>query len=161
MNILIAVFILLAYTVVMIYLIGKVPPSLSESVFWLPKKYQFIWALVLFAVCFLCVPTYVERCSENTRFLAFLSIAGLAFVGAAPLVKWKEDPMQFNVHQWGAIVCAVCSQLVLVFNQPWLLLCWVPWVLAFVWFSKDGPWKEIIFWSEAVCFASTFAFCLI
>ena len=160
MNIVLAIIFLLGYTIAMCIKGGGVPSSLSASVFNLPKNQRWIWTVVLFAVCFLCVPTYVEVTSENTQFLAFIAIAALAFVGAAPLVADKTD-LAYKVHCVAAVVCAVCSQLVLVFNQPWLLLCWVPWVLVFVWITKDKPWRTMVFWAEIVCFGSTFAFCLI
>lgn len=160
MNIVIAIIILLGYTIALCVKDGGVPSSLSASVFDLPKDKRWIWTVVLYAVCFLCVPTYVEVTSESTQFLAFIAIAALAFVGAAPLVADKTD-LAYKVHCWAAAVCAVCSQLVLVFNQPWLLLCWVPWVLVFVWVTKDKPWRTMVFWAEMVCFGSTFAFCLI
>ena len=134
--------------------------SLSASVFNFPTNKRWIWTVTIFAVCFLAVPTYIEKASENTQFLAFLAIAGLAFVGAAPLIKFKSNALQFRVHEIGAIVCATCSQLVLIFNCPILLLCWIPFIIAAIttgW--KD--WRTRIFWGEAVCFTSTFLYCLI
>lgn len=163
MNIVIAIIILLVYTLVMIKIGGSIPPSLSASVFNIPTNKRWIWTVVLFAVCFLCVPTYIEKTSENTQFLAFLAIAGLAFVGAAPLVKFSNDEMQFRVHKVGAIVCATCSQLVLVFNCPWLLLLWIPYIIAFIKLNdfRAKGWNTKIFWAEMVCFYNTFTFCLI
>lgn len=160
MNILIAILILLIYTLIMIKIEGSIPPSLSASVFNLPTNKRWIWTVVLTAVCFLCVPTYIEKTSENTQFLAFLAIAGLAFVGAAPLVKFSDDKMQFRVHEIGAIICAACSQIHLVFNNYWLLLLWIPCII-YGFIEGWKTWKTMIFWAEMVCFGSTFAFCLI
>ena len=164
MNIVLAIIVLLGYTIAMCIKGGGVPSSLSASVFDLPKGKRWIWTVVLSAVCFLCVPTYVEVTSDSTRFLAFIAIAALAFVGAAPLVADKTD-MAYKVHCVAAVVCAVCSQLVLVFNQPCLLLCWIPWVCCFAisLFSKNihYKWNTKVFWAEMVCFGSTFIFCLI
>ena len=164
MNIVLAIIILLGYTIAMCIKGGGVPSSLSASVFDLPKGKRWIWTVMLFAVCFLCVPTYVEVTSDNTQFLAFIAIAALAFVGAAPLVTDKTD-LAYKVHCVAAVVCAVCSQLVLVFNQPWLLLCWIPWVATFMWLRQETTWKAQwrtkVFWAEMVCFGSTFIFCLI
>ena len=160
MNIVLAISVLLGYTIAMCIKGGGVPSSLSASVFDLPKNQRWIWTVVLYAVVFLCVPTYLDKVSENTQFLAFIAMVGLAFVGAAPLVSDKTD-MAYKVHCVDAVVCAVCSQQVLVFNQPWLLLCWVPFVVAFVWVTKDKPWRTLVFWAEMVCIGSTFAFCLI
>ena len=160
MNIIIAIIILLVYTLVMIKIGGSIPPSLSASVFNILTNKRWIWTIVLFLVCFLCVTTYIEKTSENTQFLAFLAIAGLAFVGAAPLVKFSDDKMQFRVHEVGAIVCAACSQILLVFNCPWLLLLWILFIVyGFV--KGWKTWTTMIFWGEMVCFSSTFIYCLI
>lgn len=163
MNIIIAIIILLIYTLIMIKIGGSIPPSLSASVFNLPTNKRLIWTVVIFTVCILVVPTYIEKTDINTQFLSFLSIGGLAFVGAAPLVKFSDDEMQFRVHEVGAIVCAACSQLVLVFNCPWLLLFWIPYIIAFVKLNdfRAKGWNTKIFWAEMVCFFNTFTFCLI
>lgn len=160
MNIVIAIIILLVYILVIIKIGGSIPPSLSASVFNIPTNKRWIWTVVLFAVCFLCVPTYIEKTSENTQFLAFLAIAGLTFVGAAPLVKFSDDKMQFRVHEVGAIVCAACSQLVLVFNYPWFLLSWIPFII-YVFIKGYKNWRTKIFWGEMICFSNTFLYCLL
>ena len=144
----------------MIKIGGSIPPSLSASVFNLPTNKRWIWTVVLFTVCILVVPTYIEKVSENTQFLAFLAIVGLAFVGAAPLVKFSDDEMQFRVHKVGAIVCAACSQILLVFNCPWLLLSWIPFIV-YGFIKGWKTWRTIVFWGEMVCFTSTFIYCLI
>jgi hypothetical protein len=103
----------------------------------------------------------LDKVSESTQFLAFIAIAALAFVGAAPLVADKTE-LAYNVHCGAAVVCAVCSQLVLVFNQPCLLFCWSPFVVAFVYmWAAHFAWRTKTFWAEMVCFSSTFIFCLI
>ena len=144
----------------MIKIGGSIPPSLSASVFNLPTNKRWIWTAVILAVCFLCVPTYIEKTSENTQCFAFFAIAGLAFVGAVPLVKFSDDEMQFRVHEVGAIICATCSQLVLVFNYSWFLLFWIPFIIyGFV--KGWKTWRTIVFWGEIICFTSTFTYCLI
>lgn len=160
MNILIAILILLIYTITLIKIGGSIPPSLSASIFNLLTNKRWIWTIVIFAVCFLCVPTYIEKTGINTQFLSFLSIGGLTFVGAAPLVKFSDDEMQFRVHKIGAIICAICSQLVLAFNYPWLLLLWIPFI-TYCFANGWKTWKTMIFWAEMVCFSNTFTFCLI
>ena len=163
MNIIIAIIILLVYTLVMIKIGGSIPPSLSASVFNISTNKRWIWTIVIFTVCILVVPIYIKKTSENTQFLAFLAIAGLAFVGAAPLVKFSDDEMQFRVHEVGAIVCAACSQILLVFNCLWLLLLWIPYIIAFIKLNdfRAKGWNTKIFWAEMVCFSNTFTFCLI
>ena len=170
MNIVLAIIILLGYTIALCIKGGGVPSSLSASVFDLPQSKRWIWTVVLYAVCFcVLVPfgsggvSFLDKVSENTQFLVFIAIAALAFVGAAPLVADKTE-LAYKVHCGAAVVCAVCSQLVLVFNQPLFLACWIPWVFCFVdlWHSKQlSTWTTKVFWAEQVCFVSTFAFCLI
>ena len=144
----------------MIKIGGSIPPFLSASVFNISNNKRWIWTVVILAVCFLCVPTYIEKTSENTQFLAFLAIAGLAFVGAAPLVKFSDDELQFRVHEISAIICAVCSQLVLIFNRPLLLLSCIPFIIyGFIKGYKN--WRIKIFWSEMICFSNTFLYCLL
>ncbi len=161
MNIILAIVILAGYTVGMIIKGKRVPASLSASVFDLKESQRWIWTVVLCAVVFLCVPTIIERTKEETQFLAFLAIGALGFVGAAPLVRDTTD-IAYKVHCVAAGICAGCSQLMLVFNEPWLLLCWVPWVVAFVWIitKTHARWRTMVFWGEMVCFGNTFAYCL-
>ena len=161
MNVVISIIILLGYTIALCIKGGGVPASLSASVFYMPYDKRWIWTVVLYGVVILAMPTYMDKVSQNTQFLAFLAMAGLAFVGAAPLVKDHQE-LAYKVHCLAAVICAVCSQLVLVFNQPWLLLCWVPFVAYEVWrLSYNFSWRTQTFYGEMVCFGSTFAFCLI
>lgn len=160
MNIIVAIIILLIYTLVMIKIGGYIPPSLSASVFNIPINKRWIWTIVIFAVCILVIPTYIEKTDINTQFLSFLSIGGLGFVGAAPLVKLKDDIFQFKVHEIGAIICAICSQLVLIFNYPILLYSWIIFIIPTIIIGWKN-WRTKIFWGEIICFSNTFLYCLL
>ena len=160
MNIVIAIIILLVYTLVMIKIGGSIPPSLSASVFNIPTNKRWIWTVVIFTVCIFVVPTYIEKTDINTQFLSFLSIGGLGFVGAAPLVKLKNDVLQFKVHEIGAIICAICSQLVLIFNYPIFLSSWIIFIIPAIIIGWKN-WRTKIFWGEMICFSNTFLYCLL
>ena len=156
-----AIIVFALYTMLYIITQKQVPSSLSASVFALNENNRWVWTAMIFYVCFMCVPTYIEKTGENTQFLAFIAIAALAFVGAAPLVKSHKE-LAYKVHCVAAVVCAVCSQLVIMFNQPWLLFCWFPFVVAFAYmWAAHFAWRTKTFWAEMVCFGSTFIFCLI
>ena len=156
-----AIVILLAYIVCLCYRGGGVPTSLSATVFDLPTGWRWLWTVVIYAVCFLCVPHYIEVTSEDTRVAAFAAIAALAFVGAAPLVEDKAD-MAYLVHCCAAVMCGVCSQVVLALNLPILLLLWPFWVAFLVFTHLQGnKWPTKTFWAEMVCFGSTFIYCLV
>ena len=160
MNIVIAILILLVYTLIMIKIGDSIPSSLSASVFNIPTNKRWIWTVVIFTVCILVVPTYIEKTDINTQFLSFLSIGGLGFVGAAPLVKLKDDVLQFKVHEIGAIICAICSQLVLTFNYPILLCSWIIFIISTIIIGWKN-WRTKIFWGEMICFSNTFLYCLL
>ena len=155
MNILLAFIILLVYTLYVIRLGGTIPPSLSESIFTLPRKRYWTWTATMFAVCILCMPSVIENTSTNTQFLAFIAVAAIGFVGAAPLCKYKDDKLQFNVHEKSAIIAGVLSQIVVFLNRPMLLALWF---IYGAFFKKMTKTK--LFWAEVVCFISTFLYCL-
>ena len=144
----------------MIKIRGSIPSSLSASVFNIPTNKRWIWTVVIFTVCIFVVPTYIEKTDINTQFLSFLSIGGLGFAGAAPLIKLKDDVLQFKVHEIGAIICAICSQLVLIFNYPILLCFWIIFIIHHIIIGWRN-WRTKIFWGEMICFSNTFLYCLL
>lgn len=157
-NITIAITLLAAYTITLCVINRQIPKSLSASVFFLPKTEQWLWTAVIVAVTLLTAPTIIEKSSTNTQFLAFIACASLLFVGGAPLIKDKRD-MAYKVHMAGAATCAISSQILLIFNQPWLILCWVFWIGDYIVNRKQ--WGTKVFWAEMVCFTNTFSFCLV
>ena len=170
MNIVIAIIILLVYTLVMIKIGGQVPPSLSASIFNIPTNKRWIWTVVLYSVCFLILypvdilpysVSILDKASENTRFLIFIAVAALAFVGAAPLVKDKTD-LAYTVHCVSAVVSAVASQIFLGFNNWIILLFWIPFIFAFsIYYNRGDKFRTKVFWAEQVCFSSIFIYCLV
>lgn len=158
-QIAIAITLLTAWVVAVWVGTGRLPASISQSVFDLPPVGRVLWTVVIGAVAFLTVPSLIDKCSEQTRFLAFIACAGLVFVAAAPLVQDKND-IAYKVHMTGAWTCAIASQLILVFNQPCILFGWVPWLIAFVWITKDERWRTRTLWAEMTCFWLIFTFAL-
>ena len=160
-QIILAIIILVVYIVALSCYGGRIPPSLSASVFYLPQNKHWIWSLFLFSISFLTLPVLLDSVSENTCFLAFIAIAALTFVGAAPLARDMSE-LSYRVHYYSAYTCCICSQLLIFFNSTWLLLFWVPWVITLVWFKCRGErWRTWSFWAEMVCFTNPLVFCLI
>jgi hypothetical protein len=118
-----------------------IPKSISET-YYLLGKMGWLFQVTLFSVAFLVVPTLIDRSGEGTRFLAFLSCMGLAFVGAAPLFKRKLDG---KVHYISAAMC--CGGLVLwqVFNACWVvpLICFLAVFPPMLFDGKRMWWLEI------------------
>lgn len=157
--IIIAMTLLFAYTLTICVVNRGIPNSLSATVYALPPKGAWLWTLVIGAASCLTMPVILEVSPESFKFLGFLAIVGLLLVALCPLDPKKND-FTYEIHLGGAIVCAVCSQLLIAVAMPLLLLVWVPWLVAYVVISRRRKWKTAIFFAEMTCFADTFAFCL-
>ena len=153
----IAVAVLTIYTAALCLAERQIPPSLSASVFYLPRAGAILWLAVIATVVFCLAPVLIAVSSPNTQFLAFIACAGLLFVGGCPLVKDKTD-LTYKIHVAGAVTCAICANLLIITNHWWLMFLWIPWLFWFIWVTKDRPWTTQTFWAEMTCFYSTFAY---
>ena len=153
----IAVAVLTIYTAALCLAERQIPPSLSASVFYLPRAGAILWLAVIATVVFCLAPVLLAVSRPATQFLAFISCAGLLFVGGCPLVKDKTD-ITYNIHIAGAVTCAVAANLLIMTNHWWMLFLWIPWLFWFIWVTKDLRWTTQTFWAEMTCFYSTFAY---
>ena len=127
---------------------GGVLESISSTAYIVGNKISF--TLILLLIGMLLLPSMLETSSENTQFLAFLTIVGLSMVAVTPNYR-SEDGVQHNI---GGISCCLCSQLLAAFNRPVLLLIWFP-CLAYLLFFRD---KNYTFWTEITCMAVTYVY---
>lgn len=166
-NIAIAATLLATYILTLCVVQRRIPNSVSQTVFLLPKAGTWLWTVVVAAVAFLTMPTFIDRTAESVQFLAFFACAGLLVVAVCPLVAKKgdaesyKDAPTYRIHVAGAYTSAVASQLVVAICQPWLLLLWLPWFAAFVWISKDTHWRTSPFWAEITAFTINIIYCII
>lgn len=160
MTSIIAFALLIMYTLIICVVNKQIPNSLSASVFLLPPSGVWLWTVIITAIAVLTMPALLDITPEKWQFIAFIGCAALGFVAAAPLVRDKGD-MAYKVHCTAAVVCAICSQALVVIICPWLLMTWIPWFAAFVWITKDERWLTQVFWAEMVCFTSTFTLPLV
>lgn len=118
-----------------------IPKSISETFYLLGKK-GWMFQVTLFLVAFMVMPILIDRSSENTRFLAFLACAGLAFVGAAPLFKME---LEGKVHYVSAAICCVGLVLWQVFNACWVvpIVCFLAIIYPMIKDKKYMWWLEI------------------
>lgn len=125
-----------------------IPKSISDSYYLLGNR-GWMFQVTLFLVAFSVMPTLIDKSSEDTQFLAFLSCAGLIFVGAAPFFKRQFDN---KVHFISAAIC--CGGLVLwqIFNASWItpLVCFL--ALLYPMF-KD---KKYMWWLEIATIVSAY-----
>ena len=153
----IAVAVLTIYTAALCLAERQIPPSLSASVFYLPRAGAILWLVVIATVVFCLAPVLLAVSRPATQFLAFISCAGLLFVGGCPLVKDKTD-LTYKIHIAGAVTSAVAANLLIITNHWWMMFLWIPWVFWFVWVTKDRRWATQTFWAEMTCFFMAFAY---
>lgn len=119
--IIISVVIALSYVAGVVWKKRELPCSLSAMVFELKGNARWLWTAWLWAVTFtIGIPT-IEALPESVKFLGFLMMACLTFVGAMPLFE-SETKVE---HYTFAIIGGVLSQLCVAFICPWCLLTWL------------------------------------
>ena len=149
----IAITVIALYVGAMIYSGRGIPESISQTVFLLPRKGQWVFTVVMWVVGFLLMPVLLEKVSEQTQFIAFLMVSGICFVGASPLVLKEKN----TIHYVFAAVAGIASQLLVALNQPLLLLLWFLYI-GYTLLAKDG--SKNLFWVEVSCMLTVFAYCL-
>lgn len=151
--------ILMSYTVAVCIKFG-IPTTLSESYYFIYKKYLF--TLVLWLSGFLLLPPIMEMTGGDTQIIPFLSIVGIMIVGAAP--KYKEQ--ERTLHIIGATMAGFFSQLwIILYAYPWTLLTWailIIWAIGILIESKLVKWSEELdkrkwfFWAEMLAFINLY-----
>ena len=151
--------ILMSYTVAVCIKFG-IPTTLSESYYFIYKKYLF--TLVLWLSGSLLLPPIMEMTGGDTQIIPFLSIIGIMIVGAAP--KYKEQ--ERTLHIIGATMAGFFSQLwIILYAYPWTLLTWfilIIWAIGILIESKLMEWSEELdkrkwfFWAEMLAFINLF-----
>lgn len=118
---LISVLIAVLYVGTTIYIHKELPASISHMVFNLPRKYQFLWTLFIWAIAFGTCPALLDAMDGSMfQFVGFLFIASLAFIGTLPLIH--NDPN--TAHSVLAVAAGVLSQLCVLIISPYWLLLW-------------------------------------
>lgn len=151
--------ILMSYTVAVCIKFG-IPTTLSESYYFIYKKYLF--TLVMWLSGFFLLPPIMEMTGGDTQIIPFLSIVGIMIVGAAP--KYKEQ--ERTLHIIGATMAGFFSQLwIILYAYPWTLLTWfilIIWAIGILIESKLVKWSEELdkrkwfFWAEMLAFINLY-----
>lgn len=151
--------ILMSYTVAVCIKFG-IPTTLSESYYFIYKKYLF--TLVMWLSGFLILPPIMEMTGGDTQIIPFLSIIGIMIVGAAPRYKEQER----TLHIIGATMAGFFSQLwIILYAYPWTLLTWailIIWAIGILIESKLVEWSEELdkrkwfFWAEMLAFINLY-----
>lgn len=158
MKLLIVIFTLLgiaqfvAYLVIAISKVG-IPTSISKT-FYLLKQHKRSWMFQLSLICLglFLLPGWIEASSDWSRFLCFLSAAGIMFVGSAASYLDFETG---KVHIGATIIAAVAS---LIWTITATRLFWIIPIVCLVVATTIIIFdrKNKIFYLECAAFLSAF-----
>lgn len=136
------------------YLIHGVTPSISMSYYkWkdLDKFYGILFTLFCWGVGFTIIPVWLELTPTTWQFTAFLSAAGLLFVGASP--SFKDYSLERDVHTIGAGICFVSSLI-------WSAIVGSPIILTIAVLLIAGAIitriKNLTYWLEIIAFVNMY-----
>ena len=79
-----------------------VQPSISDNYY--VSKHPWTFTLAMWTVAFMMLPPMLSATTEMFQFTAFLSCAGIAFVGAAAAYR---QSLSNTVHTIGAVIAAL------------------------------------------------------
>lgn len=152
----ISLIIFLGYVLTMIKMFG-VPSSLSDTYYLLDGKKKGTGAffiLFMFIICFLLMIPMIEITPENWKFVAFLAILGLGFVGAAPMFL-ESSTSKVHYTAAGMATAGGLTWIFVVAPQYWwcLLLTTVAVIMIAM---KTKTWKCYTFWLEMIVFISVY-----
>ncbi len=151
--VIIAIAVISLYLGAMIYADRQIPESISQTVYVLPRKGQWLFTIVIWVMCFLLTPVLMQVSSDSTRFLVFLMAVGLLGVGAMPLVAKEKN----TAHYVCAAIAGIASQALVALNQPLCMFLWSMYV-GYTLFAKDG--SRNMFWVQISCMLSVFTYCI-
>ena len=124
-----------------------VQPSVSDNYY--VSKHPWTFTLAMWTVAFTMLPPMLSATTETFQFTAFLSCAGIAFVGAAAAYR---QSLSNTVHTIGAVIAAlfaiiwaytICPPL------PTIAILTAAYILIAVRRHK-------VYWAEITAFAMTY-----
>ena len=124
-----------------------IQPSVSDNYY--VSKHPWTFTLAMWTVAFTMLPPMLSATTETFQFTAFLSCAGIVFVGAAAAYK---QSMTNTVHTIGAVIAAlfaiiwaytICPPL------PTIAILTAAYILIAVRRHK-------VYWAEITAFAMTY-----
>lgn len=148
---LISLALITAYIVYAVKVIKTAPWSISDTYYQLQKRARPAWLfqIAMIVPAMLLLPAWLEQSPEKYQFLAFLSCAGLMFVGVAPCFKLE---LEGKVHYAATAICGLSAVAWVYLMGMW----YVPVVLFTIALLMMIKYKKWMFWVEVAAFASTY-----
>lgn len=153
-----AIFLYVIYNIIVLMLFG-VPHSLSMTYYLFKSRVKTLRclfpSLIVCLIIFL-TPCWLELSEGSTfQFTAFLSVAGLLFVGGAP--TFLDSDMENRVHSYGAYLCAAAALAWIILVTPyWYIIPIVFAIIAAIAILTKTVKSSYIYWLENVALISTF-----
>ena len=123
-----------------------VPYSISETYYRIEHKKWFTFVMLFTA--FTLLPVALDNSSENSQFLIFLSVAGMAIVGLSPNFIHGEKSERIT-HYVGSVILLICSQCWVGLNLPWALIIWIVYAM-WIMFNFNKSSIELSFYYRLV-----------
>lgn len=153
-----AIFMFIIYNAVALLLFG-VPKSLGMTYYLFKDRVdtlKWLFPSMMTLLTIFLMPCWLEI-SEGSpfQFTAFLSAAGVLFVGAVP--AFKSSSLDNMVHQVSAYICAAAAIAWICLVTPyWWIILIVLAVIALLAYVTKTIKSSYIYWLEMVAFISTF-----
>ena len=124
-----------------------VQPSVSDNYY--VSKHSWTFTLAMWTVAFMMLPPMLSATTETFQFTAFLSCAGIAFVGAAAAYR---QSLSNTVHTIGAVIAALFAVIwayTICPPLPTIAILTAAYILIAVRRNK-------VYWAEITAFAMTY-----
>lgn len=154
-----AIVLFVIYNVMILSLFG-VPKSLSMTYYLFKNvndSLRHMFPFMMITLTLLLAPCWLEI-SEGSdyQFAAFLSIAGVMFVGMSP--SFMDSTLESTVHSVSAGICAAFAMLWIILVTPyWYIILIVAVMVASLAIVTKTCKTSYIYWLEMIAFISTFA----
>ncbi len=142
----------------------EVPYSISATYYSLKNKFWFGTCMI--GASLLLLPSALDVSTEDSQFLVFLSVVGMAVLGVSPNFKTEQK----TPHVIGACMSLIFSQIWVGCNAWYWLLLWAVFIV-YVIVSMKKNWKgnfivsfinrKPMFWVEIVSLLTVYLTCIV
>lgn len=141
----IAIIEIVTYLVVTIAKFG-IPKSISDTYYLWKKKSKFLFTFIMWLTGLPLLFYWVDIAPNAVKFLPFLSVSGMCFVGAACAFK---ETLTNKVHYISAGIWAGTALLYFIITNSFIPIV-IGVVFAFIGFFIN-KYKNQTFWAEIAC----------
>lgn len=162
--VLLSFWVIVIYMGVMIQKKKEIPYSISATYYSLKNRFWF--GACMIGASLLLLPSALDVSTEDSQFLVFLSVVGMAVIGVSPNFKTEQK----TTHVIGACMSLIFSQVWVGCNSWYWLLLWTGFIVYMV-VSMKKNWtgnfisvfmkRKPMFWVEVVSLLTVYLTCLV